>query len=151
MSASAEAAPDPAGDPASPLPGVGEGNPPGGDVVVQYVVLRRDLIDTWPLGSVVAQGFHHHPDVLACCTDRNLDSMHKMKGETQLRNLANKLKKEGIDHKLWVEQPEDFLTCIATRPYPKSQKTETALYVKKSHNRTIQVNPRRSRGASAVG
>ena len=44
-----------------------------------------------------------------------------MKGETQLRNLVNKLKKEGIDHKLWLEQPEDFLTCIATRPYPKSQ------------------------------
>ncbi|THU44371.1 hypothetical protein C4D60_Mb02t06700 [Musa balbisiana] len=41
-----------------------------------------------------------------------------MNGETQLRNLANKLKKEGIDHKLWVEQPEDFLICIATRPYP---------------------------------
>ncbi|CAL9200623.1 unnamed protein product [Musa hybrid cultivar] len=79
MSASAEAAPDPAGDPASPLPGVGEGNPPGGDVVVQYVVLRRDLIDTWPLGSVVAQGFRHHPDVLAYCSDRNLDSMHKVR------------------------------------------------------------------------
>ncbi|CAL9136729.1 unnamed protein product, partial [Musa acuminata var. zebrina] len=75
-----------------------------------------------------------------------------MKGETQLRNLANKLKKEGIDRKLWLEKPEDFLTCIiTTRPYPKSQKTETALYVKKSHNRTIQVNPRRPRGASAVG
>ncbi|CAF2352571.1 unnamed protein product [Brassica rapa subsp. narinosa] len=28
------------------------------DVVVQYVVLRRDLIDSWPLGSVVTQGCH---------------------------------------------------------------------------------------------
>ncbi|CAL9079223.1 unnamed protein product, partial [Musa textilis] len=135
MSASAEAAPDPTGDPASPLPGVGEGNSPGGDVVVQYVVFRRELIDTWPLGSVVAQGCHaSHPDVLAYCSDRSLDSMHKLcstkclnepltnvKGETQLRNLANKLKKEGIDHKLWVQQPEDLPTCLTTRPCPKSQ------------------------------
>ncbi|URD86068.1 Peptidyl-tRNA hydrolase PTH2 [Musa troglodytarum] len=75
----------------------------------------------------------------------------EVKGETQLRNLANKLKKEGIDHKLWVQQPEDLPTCLTTRPCPKSQKTETALYVTRSHNRTIQVNPRIPRGASAIG
>ncbi|KAM2138459.1 hypothetical protein ACFX1Q_010506 [Malus domestica] len=28
------------------------------DVLVQYVVLRRDLIDTWPTSSVVTQGCH---------------------------------------------------------------------------------------------
>ncbi|URD86066.1 Peptidyl-tRNA hydrolase PTH2 [Musa troglodytarum] len=43
----------------------------------------------------------------------------EVKGETQLRNLANKLKKEGIDHKLWVQQPEDLPTCLTTRPCPK--------------------------------
>ncbi|KAG6513630.1 putative peptidyl-tRNA hydrolase PTRHD1 [Zingiber officinale] len=109
--------------------------PAKGDVMVQYVVLRRDLIDTWPLGSVVTQGCHaavaavwshrQHPDVLAYCSDDNLDSMHKVtlevKGETQLRNLSEKLKSEGVDHKLWIEQPENFPTCLATRPYPKSQ------------------------------
>ncbi|RZS06547.1 hypothetical protein BHM03_00037228 [Ensete ventricosum] len=123
MSASAEAAPDPGGKPASPLWRVGEGNPPGDDVVVQYVLLRRDLIDRWPLGTVIAAvcSRHYHPDVLFYCFDCNLDSMHKVKGETQLRNLSNKLKKEGIDHKLWVEQPDDFPACLLTRPYPKSQ------------------------------
>ncbi|THU63002.1 hypothetical protein C4D60_Mb01t11120 [Musa balbisiana] len=135
MSASADAAAVTAGVPAPSPPGSGGDNPPGGDVVVQYVVLRRDLIDSWPLGSVVTQGCHasvaavwnyrHHPDVLAYCSDHNLDSMHKVtlevKGETQLRNLSDKLKTGGIDHKLWVEQPEDFPTCLATRPYPKSQ------------------------------
>ncbi|KAJ8465918.1 hypothetical protein OPV22_028470 [Ensete ventricosum] len=120
MSASAEAAPDPGGDPASPLWRVGEGNPPGDDVVVQSA-------------------------------RRNASVTLEVKGETQLRNLSNKLKKEGIDHKLWVEQPDDFPACLLTRPYPKSQKTETAVYVKESHNRMVQVNPRRLRGASAVG
>jgi len=57
------------------------------DVLVQYVVLRRDLADAWPLGSVVAQGCHaavaavwvhrDHPDTAAYCAPDNLDRMHK--------------------------------------------------------------------------
>jgi hypothetical protein len=57
------------------------------DVVVQYVVLRRDLADAWPMGSVVAQGCHaavaavwvhrDHPDTAAYCAPDNLDRMHK--------------------------------------------------------------------------
>ncbi|XBI94388.1 hypothetical protein VPH35_031030 [Triticum aestivum] len=105
------------------------------DVVVQYVVLRRDLADAWPLGSVVAQGCHaavaavwahrDHPDTAAYCAPGNLDSMHKVtlevKGETQLKNLAEKLEAAGVRHKLWIEQPENIPTCIATAPCPKSQ------------------------------
>ncbi|KAL8536789.1 hypothetical protein ACS0TY_012093 [Phlomoides rotata] len=107
---------------------------PTTDTVVQYVVLRRDLIDTWPLGSVVTQGCHasvaaiwahkDDPHTLSYCSPSNLDSMHKVtlevKGETQLVNLSDKLKGGGIDHKLWIEQPENFPTCLATKPYPKS-------------------------------
>lgn len=58
------------------------------DTVVQYVVLRRDLIDTWPLGSVVTQGCHasvaaiwlhkDDPHTLDYCSDSNLDFMHKV-------------------------------------------------------------------------
>ncbi len=44
-----------------------------------------------------------------------------MKGETQLRNLAAKLTEAGVKHKLWVEQPEAFPTCLATKPYRKSE------------------------------
>ena len=40
-------------------------------------------------------------------------------GEAQLRDLATKLEAAGILHKLWIEQPEDFPTCLATAPYPK--------------------------------
>eukprot|EP00983_Pelagomonas_calceolata_P104139 1158990-Pelagomonas_calceolata.AAC.1 len=35
---------------------------------------------------------------------------------------------ERIQHKLWVEQPEDFATSLATKPYPK---TDVAQYFKK--------------------
>ncbi|XP_024162244.1 putative peptidyl-tRNA hydrolase PTRHD1 [Rosa chinensis] len=104
------------------------------DVLVQYVVLRRDLIDTWPLGSVVTQGCHasvsairshkDDPRTLQYCSPENIDSMHKVtlevKGEPQILNLSEKLKAGGIEHKLWIEQPENFPTCLATKPYPKS-------------------------------
>ncbi|XP_052209449.1 uncharacterized protein LOC127812913 [Diospyros lotus] len=107
---------------------------PPDDVVVQYVVLRRDLIDTWPMGSVVTQGCHasvaaiwshkDDPHTLHYCGTSNLDSMHKVtlevKGETQMLNLSEKLTAGGIAHKLWIEQPENIPTCLATKPYPKS-------------------------------
>ncbi|XP_030948002.1 putative peptidyl-tRNA hydrolase PTRHD1 [Quercus lobata] len=104
------------------------------DVLVQYVVLRRDLIDTWPLGSVVTQGCHasvsaiwshkDDPHTLQYCSPQNIDSMHKVtlevKGEPQILNLSEKLTAGGITHKLWVEQPENIPTCLATKPFPKS-------------------------------
>ncbi|XP_022750374.1 putative peptidyl-tRNA hydrolase PTRHD1 [Durio zibethinus] len=104
------------------------------DVLVQYVVLRRDLIDTWPLGSLVTQGCHasvnaiwshkNDPHTLQYCSPENIDSMHKVtlevKGETQILNLSEKLTTGGIAHKLWIEQPENIPTCLATKPYPKS-------------------------------
>ena len=43
-----------------------------------------------------------------------------MKGEAQLRTLAEKLAEASVRHKLWVEQPEGFATCVATAPYPKA-------------------------------
>ncbi|RLM75429.1 putative peptidyl-tRNA hydrolase PTRHD1 [Panicum miliaceum] len=138
MSADAAAsAPDSAA--ANPASAGEEGGREAVDVLVQYVVLRRDLADAWPLGSVVAQGCHaavaavwahrDHPDTAAYCAPGNLDSMHKacstvtleVKGETQLKNLAEKLEAAGVRHKLWIEQPENIPTCIATAPCPKSQ------------------------------
>lgn len=44
----------------------------------------------------------------------------EIKGEPQLRALAAKLAEAGVPHKLWVEQPEDFATCLATAPCRKS-------------------------------
>ena len=58
------------------------------EIVVQYVVVRRDLIDTWPLGSVITQGCHasvaaiwehkHDATTLRYCSPPALDSMHKV-------------------------------------------------------------------------
>lgn len=44
-----------------------------------------------------------------------------MKGEAQLLTLAKKLEEAGVDFKLWNEQPENYPTCLATRPYPKEE------------------------------
>lgn len=44
----------------------------------------------------------------------------EVKSEAQLRNLAGKLAAAGVAHKLWVEQPEGFATCLATKPYRRS-------------------------------
>ncbi|XP_020207518.1 uncharacterized protein LOC109792507 isoform X2 [Cajanus cajan] len=62
--------------------------PQNADVLVQYVVLRRDLIDTWPLGSVVTQGCHasvsaiwsnkDDPFTVDYCSPDKIDSMHKV-------------------------------------------------------------------------
>ncbi len=35
--------------------------------------------------------------------------------ESQLRRLSSRLDEAGVQHKLWVEQPEDYPTCLATR------------------------------------
>ena len=42
-------------------------------------------------------------------------------GEEALRSLSTKLTENKVDHKLWIEQPENIPTCIATKPYPKSE------------------------------
>ena len=57
-------------------------------VLIQYIVLRRDLLTTlsWPVGAVIAQGCHastavlhlyrDHPHVVDYLSD--LDHMHKV-------------------------------------------------------------------------
>ena len=108
--------------------------PPLPAPLVQYVVLRRDLASTWPLGSLVAQACHacvaavsqsaDHPHTAAyCAPGEALDAMHKVvlevKGEPQLRALAAALAEAGVGHRLWIEQPEGVATCLATQPDAK--------------------------------
>lgn len=42
------------------------------------------------------------------------------KSLAQLNNLSSKLSDAGIEHKLWIEQPENYATALATKPYIKS-------------------------------
>jgi len=109
---------------------------PGEDPLVQYIVIRKDLWTelSWPLGSIVAQGCHastaalwlsrDQPQTQQYCGTDNLDHMRKVvleiKNEAQLRNLSEKLTSANILHKLWIEQPEDYATCLATAPGAKS-------------------------------
>eukprot|EP00320_Phaeocystis_rex_P022368 CAMPEP_0119070174 /NCGR_PEP_ID=MMETSP1178-20130426/35870_1 /TAXON_ID=33656 /ORGANISM="unid sp, Strain CCMP2000" /LENGTH=142 /DNA_ID=CAMNT_0007051987 /DNA_START=137 /DNA_END=565 /DNA_ORIENTATION=+ len=107
------------------------------ETIVQFVVIRRDLLKTleWPTGSVIAQACHactavmwehqQDPCVQKYLSAANVNSMHKVvkecKGESQLLTLGEKLTQDGIVHKLWVEQPENFPTAIALKPYPRGQ------------------------------
>ena len=45
----------------------------------------------------------------------------EVKSETQLKNLSSKLEEAGVKHKLWIEQPENYPTCLATKPYRRSE------------------------------
>ncbi|ROT79621.1 putative peptidyl-tRNA hydrolase PTRHD1 isoform X1, partial [Penaeus vannamei] len=103
--------------------------------LVQYVVVRSDLMTNlaWPVGAVIAQACHASTAVAHLYReDQNmqryladLDNMHKVvlgiESETKIRNLSEKLQEAVIDHKLWIEQPEDTPTCLVTKPYPKDE------------------------------
>ncbi|KAF8562598.1 hypothetical protein P879_10611 [Paragonimus westermani] len=103
--------------------------------LLQYIVVRRDLstVLNWPLGAIVAQGCHaataalhtfrEHSNTLAYLNQ--LDRMHKVvlgvSDLQDLQQLANRLSENQIQHYLWIEQPENVCTCLATRPYPKAE------------------------------
>ncbi len=109
----------------------------GGQIVnktlVQYIVLRSDL--KWPVGALITQCCHastaamylnlHDSDGHTQEYLNNLDNMHKItlaaNTEMELVSLDNNLKSNGIKCKLWIEQPENIPTCIATKPYPKHE------------------------------
>ncbi|XP_017102847.2 putative peptidyl-tRNA hydrolase PTRHD1 [Drosophila bipectinata] len=101
--------------------------------IVQYIVVRSDLRSAlnWPMGAVIAQCCHAatavmhlnagDSDTVAYLND--LENMHKVvleaKDEAALVKLSEKLKENEIQHKLWIEQPENIPTCIALKPYVK--------------------------------
>ncbi|KAK6167691.1 hypothetical protein SNE40_021660 [Patella caerulea] len=101
--------------------------------IVQYVVVRSDLISAlkWPTGAIIAQACHACTAVMHnFYQDSNtqeyladLDRMHKVvleaKDEDSLRKLSDILTENKIDHKLWIEQPENIPTCIAAKPDKK--------------------------------
>lgn len=111
-------------------------------VLVQYVVVRSDLLTElqWPIGAVIAQACHASSAVVHLFRDdpntvaytENLDSMHKVvlaaDTEAKLRSLSAKLTESKVDHKMWIEMPENIPTCIATKPYPRD---EIQVYFKK--------------------
>lgn len=62
-----------------------------------------------------------HRPIHKCCLPAGPSQVVlEVKGETQLANLAAKLTEAGVKYKLWNEQPENYPTCLATKPYVKS-------------------------------
>lgn len=110
--------------------------------IVQYVLVRGDLMKTlkWPLGAVIAQACHACTAVMHMfCEDpvvkeylKDLNSMHKVvlevPDENSLVELSKVLKEKEVLHKLWVEQPENFPTCLVVKSY---RKEEIQMYFKK--------------------
>ena len=47
--------------------------------------------------------------------------LFQAKNEQELEQISQNLLADKVDHKLWIEQPENFPTCLATKPYPKEQ------------------------------
>ncbi|XP_046839222.1 putative peptidyl-tRNA hydrolase PTRHD1 [Xenia sp. Carnegie-2017] len=102
---------------------------------VQYVAIRKDLSVSmkWPTGAVIAQACHACTAVVFSFRDdpytqeytKNLDSMHKIvvevADEESLSKLSQSLDRNKMDFKLWVEQPENYPTCLATKPYPREE------------------------------
>ena len=99
----------------------------------QFIVLRKDLgrNQRWPLGALSAQVAHasvaaiwkyrENASTSAYCEDAA--NMRKVvletKNENQLRALGEQLTAAGVEHCVWIEQPEDVATALATRPYDK--------------------------------
>ncbi|XP_066581447.1 putative peptidyl-tRNA hydrolase PTRHD1 [Prorops nasuta] len=101
--------------------------------IIQYVLVRGDLSKKlgWPLGAVIAQACHactavtylyyNDDDTQAYLAD--LDNMHKVvleiPDEESMKALDVNLTENGIQHKMWIEKPEDIPTCLVVKPYPK--------------------------------
>eukprot|EP00039_Didymoeca_costata_P030688 m.30883 g.30883 ORF g.30883 m.30883 type:complete len:174 (-) comp8253_c0_seq3:992-1513(-) len=115
---------------------VGEDNNdvPKFDPLVMHVVLRADLVPglKWPVGSVITQACHATAAVIYQFRDDEetkaylADTPHmrkvstQVKDEAELLKLAENLKQRGVSHYLWVEQPENIPTCLATKPVRRS-------------------------------
>lgn len=49
----------------------------------------------------------------------NIEYFFQADDEESLKTLSENLTEESIKHKLWVEQPENIVTCLAIKPYLK--------------------------------
>jgi len=103
---------------------------PKSDPIVQYIAIRNDL--KWPKGALIAQSCHasvaavhlNYLDTETVAYLNSLDSMHKIvvgvPSQSDLVALSESLAENEIKYKLWIEQPENIPTCLATKPYAKS-------------------------------
>eukprot|EP01070_Trichotokara_eunicae_P000906 Trichotokara_eunicae@DN1333_c0_g1_i1.p1 len=93
--------------------------------LVQYIIVRNDLTE-WPSGALIAQACHasiaaiyenyNEPNTQSYL--KNLPTMNKrvVQGANAefLIQLSENLKEKGVPNFLWVEQPENIVTSLAT-------------------------------------
>ena len=103
------------------------------DKIVQYIVIRKDVVHRWPLGATVAQGCHAAAAAIAKSissetTQSYLSDLINMTkcvlgvdNEEDLKALANRLSESKIAHHLWIEQPENVPVSLASAPDYKSK------------------------------
>nr|XP_027194004.1 putative peptidyl-tRNA hydrolase PTRHD1 [Dermatophagoides pteronyssinus] len=98
--------------------------------IVQYVIVRGDL--KWPTGALIGQGCHasvaaiykylNEPETTEYLA--NLDRMTKLvlkaESEEQILKTSELLTVNQIKHYLWREQPENYVTSLATAPYDRN-------------------------------
>ncbi|CAF0842310.1 unnamed protein product [Didymodactylos carnosus] len=102
--------------------------------IVQYILLRGDLkkSKSYNDGALIAQACHACSAILFKTLDdvytvnylNDTANMHKIilnvPTEDELIQAHKTLTEGDIQHYLWLEKPENIKTCIAVKPYVKS-------------------------------
>lgn len=97
--------------------------------IVQYILVRTDL--DWGTGAMIAQACHASIAAIAtslsdqCTRDylADLGSMHKVILRADklddITKVEKKLTEAKIAHHVWIEKPENVVSCLAVSPQRK--------------------------------
>ncbi|KAF1742122.1 hypothetical protein MXB_1532 [Myxobolus squamalis] len=87
--------------------------------LVQYILIRTDLVTVlkWSRGAVIAQACHAS---VACIHQFKNDdnTIAYLNNLQRMTKVVLELRDEDILLE-WTEQPENIITCLAVKPYPK--------------------------------
>ncbi|KAF9764377.1 putative peptidyl-tRNA hydrolase PTRHD1 [Nosema granulosis] len=109
--------------------------------IVQYVFLRNDL-KKFSKGALVAQACHSCVKAIEKFKN-NVDTINYLKQIDDMHKVVLKIKQQDIsdiceyfennkiDYVTWVEQPENMITALSTRPYTEDTLHEHIEFIKK--------------------
>ena len=106
--------------------------------IVQYIVVRNDLgrnqdrafntliSHTASAATAAIHIYYKHEHTQQYLKDlEDLDNPNKkvfqVEDEDGLLELDTQFMLHKVEYRMWIKQPENYATCIATRPYPKSE------------------------------
>ncbi|KAJ2782808.1 hypothetical protein GGI18_003584 [Coemansia linderi] len=97
-----------------------------------FIVMRKDLVKVHATPHDIRASYHAAVAAIHKFREdervkeylSDVDGMHKVvletKNEASLVKVADSLKQQDIPYYLWVEQPENTPTCLATVPVMRS-------------------------------